>query len=72
MNFKKMYRTDVVNLVQSPMEDGRLKLLHYLLNHLNVKGVHMLQNMVSDMIIDKRSYHISLLLCEACIKDKTT
>ena len=51
MNFTKVHEADAVNLVQSPTEDGALKLWLCHLSHLNVKNIHMLKNMMSNMNI---------------------
>lgn len=38
--------------------------------HVNMKGIHTLQNMASGMIFGKFSYLTSLLPCKMCIKGK--
>ena len=47
INFVKVHEAKAANLVQSPTEDDTLVLWHRLLGHLNIKGVHTLQNMIS-------------------------
>ena len=66
----KVHGADAANLVQSPIGDGALELWHRRLGHLNVKDVHMLQNMVSDMNLGKFNCPTSSLFWEACIEGK--
>lgn len=40
---------DRAKLMQSPMRDCVLKPWHHIIGHMNVKGIHPLQNMMSDM-----------------------
>ena len=71
INFVKMHEAETTNLVQYPTGDGALELQHYCLGHLNVKGVHTLQNMVSDMNTSKKKiapHHCFFFY--TCIKDK--
>ena len=70
INFVKVHEAEATNLVQSPTGDGALELWHRCLGHLNVKGVHTLQNMVSGMNLGKFSCPTSSLFCEACIEGK--
>lgn len=65
----KVYGADAANLVQSPTDCGALEFWHCHLGHLDVKGVHMLQNVESDMNLGKFSCPTSSLLSKACIKD---
>ena len=70
INFVKVHKTEATNLVQSPTKNDMLELWHRRLGHLNVKGIHILQNMVSGMNFGKFFYPTFLLFCEACIEDK--
>lgn len=47
IHFMKVHKAEVANLVQSPTGDGTLELWHRCLGHLNIKGVHTLQNMLN-------------------------
>lgn len=67
MNFTKMYEVDATNLVQCPTEDDALEPWYHQLGHLNVKDIHRLQNMMSDMNVGKFT---SSLLYEACVEGK--
>jgi hypothetical protein len=49
MTFTKVCEMHVANLAQTSTIDGALELWHRRLGHLNIKGVHVLQNMVSGM-----------------------
>ena len=49
MNFTKVHGAHTTNLVRSPMGDDVLQFWHWHLDHLNAKGVHTLQNMMSGM-----------------------
>ena len=53
INSTKVHEAEMATLVQSSTGDGVLELCHLCLGHLNVKGFHPLQNMVSDMNIGK-------------------
>ena len=55
-------------MVQFPTGDGVFKLWHRRLDHLNVKDVHTLQNMISGINLGKFSCPTSSLLCEVCIE----
>ena len=46
-----MHEADAANLVQSPTRDDALEFWHHRLGHLNMKGAHMLKNIVSGMNI---------------------
>ena len=70
INFLKVEKVNLANLLQSPIGDGAFEFCHHRLRHCNVKGVHKLQNMVSDMNTDKLSCPISSLLWEASIANK--
>jgi hypothetical protein len=50
--------------------NGALKLLHHRFGHLNMKGVHILQNIVGGMNVGKFSRFTSLLFCKAHIESK--
>jgi hypothetical protein len=49
MTFTKVCEMHVANLAQTSTIDGALELWHRRLGHLNIKGVHALQNMMSGM-----------------------
>ena len=52
------------------MKDESLKFWHRRLGHLNVKSVHIFENMVSGMNFGEFSCPTSSLLCKACIERK--
>lgn len=52
-NFTKVYGVDAANLVQFPLGDGALKLWHCRLGHMNIRDVHMLQNMMININLGK-------------------
>ena len=62
----KMHGVKSANLLQSPMGNDVLELWYCYLGHLNVKNVHTLQNMVSNMNLGIFSCPTSLFLCETC------
>lgn len=70
IKFVNVHKANMANLVQFPMGDGTLEFWHHRLGHLKMKGVRMLQNMVSGMNLGKISCHSSSLLCESCIEGK--
>ncbi len=49
VTFTKVCEMHVANVAQTSTIDGALELWHRRLGHLNVKGVHAFQNMVSGM-----------------------
>jgi len=65
-----MHEAEAANFVQSLVREGAFELWHCLLGHLNVKGVHILQNIVIGMIIGKHFCPIFSLFCETCIEGK--
>lgn len=49
----KVHKADAAHLVQSSIGDDVFELGYRCLGHLNMKGVYMVQNMVSDMNLGK-------------------
>lgn len=70
INLVNVNKADATNLVQSPMGDDMLELWHRRLSHLYLKGVHILQNMVTDMNLGKFSCPTYSLLYKTCIEGK--
>jgi len=64
MTFTKVCEMHVTNLAQTSTIDGALELWHCRLGHLNIKGVHARQNMVSSMNLGKTclALHLHLFL----------
>lgn len=59
-----------INLAQSWKNDGVLELWYYKFGHLNVKNVHTLQNVLSEMNLGQIVNPTSLPSCEACMEGK--
>ncbi len=70
MTFTKVCDMHVANLAQTSTIDGALELSHRRLGHLNIKGVHALQNMVSGMNLGNMPCPTSSFVCEGCIEGK--
>jgi hypothetical protein len=70
MTFTKVCEMHVANLAQISTIDGALELWHRRLGHLNIKGVHALQNMVSGMNLGNMACAISSFVYEGCIEGK--
>jgi transposase InsO family protein len=70
VTFTKVCEMHVVNVAQTSTIDGALELWHPHLGHLNVKGVHALQNMVSGMNLGNMPCPTSSFVCEGCIEGK--
>jgi hypothetical protein len=70
INYIKMHWADAANLVQFLTEDNIFELEHCHLTHLNVKDVHTLQNMVSDIYHDKFSFLHHRCFYKVCIEGK--
>ncbi len=70
MTFTKVCEMHVANLAQTSTIDGALELWHRRLGHLNIKGVHALQNMVSGMNLGNMPCPTSSFVCEGCIEGK--
>jgi transposase InsO family protein len=60
----------VANVAQTSTIDGALELWHRHFGHLNIKGVHALQNMVSGMNLGNMPCPRSSFVCEGCIEGK--
>lgn len=56
IKFIKVHRANATNLVQSPTEVGTFELWHCYVSHLNMKGIHSLQKIVSGINMGKHSY----------------
>jgi hypothetical protein len=69
VTFTKMCEMHVANAAQTSTIDGALELWHRRLSHLNVKGVHALQNMVSGMNLGNMPCLTSSFDCEGCIEE---
>lgn len=69
-NFMKVCKADAANLVQSLRGDDTHELWHHRLCHLNVKGIHKFQNMVSGMNVCRFFGPTTSLLCKAYIEGK--
>jgi transposase InsO family protein len=70
VTFTKVCEMHVANVAQTSTIDGALELWHRRLSHLNVKGVHALQNMVSGMNLGNMPFPTSSFVCEGCIEGK--
>jgi hypothetical protein len=70
VTFTKGCEVHVANVAQTSTIDGALELWHCHLSHLNVKGVHALQNMVSGMNLGNMPCPTSSFVCEGCIEGK--
>jgi len=70
VTFTKVCEMHVANMAQTSTIDGALELWHCRLGHLNVKGVHALQNMVSGMNLGNMPCPTSSFVCEGCIEGK--
>jgi len=70
VTFNKVCEMNVANVAQTSTIDGALELWHRRLGHLNIKGVHALQNMVSGMNLGNMPCPTSSFLCEGCIEGK--
>ncbi len=70
MTFNKVCEMHVANLAQTSTIDGALELWHCRLGHLNIKGVHAFQNMVSGMNFGNMPCPTSSFVCEGCIEGK--
>jgi hypothetical protein len=70
VTFTKVCEMHVANVAQTSTIDGALELWHRRLGHLNVKGVHALQNMVSGMNLGNMPCPTSSFVCEGCIEGK--
>jgi hypothetical protein len=70
MTFTKVCEMHVANLAQTSTIDGALELWHRRLGHLNIKGVHVFQNMVSGMNLGNMPCPTSSFVCEGCIEGK--
>jgi hypothetical protein len=70
MTFTKVCEMHVANLAQTSTIDGALELWHCRLGHLNIKGVHALQIMVSGMNLGNMPCPTSSFVCEGCIEGK--
>jgi hypothetical protein len=70
MTFTKVCEMHVANLAQTSTIDGALELWHRPLGHLNIKGVHALQHMVSGMNLGNMPCPTSSFVCEGCIEGK--
>jgi hypothetical protein len=58
----------VANLAQTSTIDGALELWHRRLGHLNIKGVHVLQHMVSGMNLGNMPCPTSSFVCDISSK----
>jgi hypothetical protein len=70
VTFTKVCEMHVANVAQTSTIDGALEFWHCCLGHLNVKGVHALQNMVSGMNLGNMPCPTSSFVCEGCIEGK--
>jgi hypothetical protein len=70
LTFTKVCEVHVANVPQTSTIDCALQLWHCRLGHLNVKGVHPLQNMVSGMNLGNMPCPTSSFVCEGCIEGK--
>jgi hypothetical protein len=70
MTFTKVCEMHVANLAQTSTIDGALELWHRRLGHLNIKGVHALQHMVSGMNLGNMPCPTSSFVYEGCIEGK--
>jgi len=70
MTFTKVCEMHVANLAQTSTIDGALELWHHRLGHLNIKGVHALQNMVSGVNRGNMPCPTSSFVCEGYIEGK--
>jgi transposase InsO family protein len=70
VTFTKVCEMHVANVAQTSIIDGALELWHRRLGHLNIKGVHALQNMVSGMNLGNMPCPTSSFVCEGCIEGK--
>ncbi len=64
VTFTKVCEMHVANVAQTSTIDGALELWHRRLGHLNVKGVHVFQNMVSGMNLGNMPCPTSSFVCE--------
>jgi hypothetical protein len=70
VTFTKVCEMHVANVAQISTIDGALELWHRRLSHLNVKGVHALQNMVSGMNLGNMPCPTSSFVCERYMEGK--
>ncbi len=70
MTFTNVCEMHVTNLAQNSTIDGALELWHRRLGHLNIKGVHAFQNMVSGLNLGNTPCPTSSIVCEGCIEGK--
>ncbi len=70
VTFTKVCEVHVANVAQTATIDGALELWPRRLDHLNVKGVHALQTMVSGMNLGNMPCPTSSFVCEGCIEGK--
>jgi hypothetical protein len=70
VTFTKVCDVHVANVAQTSTIHGALELWHCCLGHLNVKGVHAFQNMVSGMNLGNMPCPTSSFVCEGCIEGK--
>jgi len=70
VTFPKVCEMHVANVAQTSTIDGALELWHRCLGHLNLKGVHALQNIVSGMNLGNMPCPTSSFVCEGCIEGK--
>ncbi len=70
MTFTKVCEMHVANLAQTSTIDDALELWHRRLGHLNIKGVHALQNMVSGMNLGNMPCPTFSFVCGGCIEGK--
>jgi transposase InsO family protein len=70
VTFPKVCEMHVANVAQTSTIDGALEHWHRRLGHLNVKGVHALQNMVNGMNLGNMPCLTSSFFCEGCIEGK--
>ncbi len=68
MTFTKVCEVHVANVAQT--STIALVLWHRRLGHLNIKGMHALQNMVSGMNLGNMPCPTSSFVCEGCIEGK--
>ncbi len=70
VTFTKVCEVHVANVAQTSTIDSALELWHRRLGHLNVKGVHALQNMVSGINLGNMPCPTSSFVYEGCIEGK--
>jgi hypothetical protein len=69
MTFTKVCEMHVANLAQTSTIDGALEFWHRRFGHLNIKGVHALQNTVSGMNLGNMPCPTSSFVCEGTLRE---